>query len=71
MKRTYEGPDLDGTVQYLSEAPYWQNDGETVDVTPEETGEERAENVPIPGKPNIENIDGQTTFDDWGWSTCR
>jgi len=30
-ERAYEGPGLDGSVQYLSEALYWQGDGKTVD----------------------------------------
>jgi hypothetical protein len=46
-ERTYEGDSLDGTVQYLGEAPYWQRDGKTVDVVDdEETGEVRTEGVP-------------------------
>lgn len=30
--RSYEGPSIDGSGQYLSEAPYWQGTGETVGV---------------------------------------
>lgn len=45
--------------------PYW-NDGETVDVIDDEVdaeGEERTENVPMPGeRPDTE---GQSTFEDW------
>jgi hypothetical protein len=64
--RSYEGPALDGTVQYLGEAPYHQGDGETVDVVDDEpTGEETTTNVPdlTPDRPDI---DGQSTWDDWG-----
>lgn len=75
MTRRYSGPALDGTVQYLNEAPYWANDGETVDATdPEPPGEERTENVPVPdgGRRDrdgpVDDVDGQTTWDDWGWS---
>jgi hypothetical protein len=71
--RSYEGPPLDGSVQYLAEAPYWRSDGgETVDVVDdEETGEVSAENVPQPPQTPDErrpDVDGQTTFDDWEWS---
>lgn len=30
--RSYEGPALDGSVQYLSKAPHWQEKGETVEA---------------------------------------
>jgi hypothetical protein len=68
--RSYDGPALDGTVQYISEAPHWQGDGETVDVVDDEpTGEETVEDVPVPDagdrRPDVE---GQTTLEDWGWS---
>jgi hypothetical protein len=47
-ERTWEGDPLDGTVQYLGEAPYWRSDdGETVAVVDdEETGEVRTEDIP-------------------------
>lgn len=66
----YDGPALDGTVQYLSEAPHWQGDGETVDVFDDEpTGEETVEDVPVPdGGDRRPDVEGQTTLDDWGWS---
>ena len=68
--RSYSGPALDGSVQYITEAPAWQGDGETVDATdPEPEGEETTENVPVPDDcPERPDIDGQTTFDDWRWS---
>jgi len=62
---SYEGDPLDGTVQYLGEAPYWQGDGETVAVVDDsETGEARTEGVPDaevrgPDEP------GQATLDDF------
>jgi len=63
--RSYEGPALDGTVQYLGEAPYHQGDGETVDVVDDEpVGEERVENIPdLQERPDVE---GQSTWSDWG-----
>lgn len=67
-QRAYRGPALDATEQYLTEAPYWQGDGETVDVVDDTPlGEETTENVPVPG-PECPDRTGQTTFDDWGWS---
>jgi hypothetical protein len=67
--RSYDGPALDGTFQPISEAPYWQGDGETVDATPADEGEVRAENVPVPdGGAERPDVEGQTTLDDWGWS---
>lgn len=77
QRASYEGPALDGTVQYLSEAPFWRRDGETVDVVDDrvDAGDERAENVPVPGEDDDvqEDVDrpdrdGQTTLDDWGRS---
>lgn len=68
--RSYEGPSIDGTVQYLSEAPHWQGDGETVDVVDETAaGEENVEDVPVPdGSDRRPDVKGQTTLEDWGWS---
>jgi len=64
---SYEGGPLDGTVQYIGEAPHWQGDGETVDVVDDEpTGEETAENVPVPdGGTERPDVDGQSTWGDW------
>lgn len=65
--RSYDGPALDGTVQYIGEAPYWNGDGETVEVVDDsECGEETTENVPVPD--GRRDLEGQTTLDDWGWS---
>ncbi|EMA37905.1 hypothetical protein [Natronobacterium lacisalsi] len=38
---------------------------------PEDVGEERTENVPVPEETDeVErpDVDGQTTLEDWGWS---
>jgi len=69
--REYDGPAVDGTVQYLGEAPYWQGDGETVGVVDDtETGAVTTEGVPEPD-PRPETS-GQTTLDEFvGWSVCR
>ena len=66
-KRPYEGSALDGTVQYISEAPHWQGDGETVDVVDDGTaGEETVEDVPVPDADDRRpDVEGQTTVDDW------
>jgi len=63
--REYDGPAIDAIGQHISDAPYWQGEGETVDiVTDDATGEERVENVPAPtSRPDT---DGQTTLDEWG-----
>jgi len=64
--RSYEGPALDGTVQYLGDAPHWQGDGETVDVVDDTPlGEETTTNVP---DLQVErpDVDGQSTWADWG-----
>lgn len=67
--RSYEGPALDGTVQYISEAPHWQGEGETVDVVDDrELGEETVEGVPVPDGGERPDREGQTTLDEWGWS---
>jgi hypothetical protein len=69
--RSYEGDALDGTVQYIGEAPHWQGDGETVDVVDDEPiGTETTEGVPVLDDPEVEppDAEGQTTFEDWGWS---
>jgi hypothetical protein len=61
-----DGVGIDGTVQHLSEAPHWQDDGETVDVVDDtETGEETTEGVDAARRPDEP---GQSTWDDWGWS---
>lgn len=70
MKRSYTGPALDGEYQHISEAPHWQNDGETVYGTPkEDPGRIKSENVPgssdSPPTPDTSALEGQTTLDDW------
>lgn len=68
--RSYEGPALDATGQHISEAPYWQDDGETVDVVDDRLdadGETRVEDVPVPdGRGRRPDTTGQTTLDEWG-----
>lgn len=69
MGASYEGPALNGSAQYISDAPYWQGDGETVDVVDDTpVGETRTEDVP---ELEVErpDVEGQTTLDDWGVST--
>lgn len=67
---SYEGPALDGTVQTLDEAPYWQDDvdaeADAVEyATPAECpGEATVENVPSPG--DRPDVDGQSTLEDFG-----
>lgn len=75
-KRKYDGDPLDGTVQYLGEAPYWGGDGETVAATDREPeGEVETEGVPMVGddgrdddRGEVERPEqtGQTTLDAWG-----
>jgi len=70
-RQSYDGPALDGSVQYITEAPAWQGDGETVDVVGDRDnhGLETTEKVPVPSdEPERPDIDGQTALDDWGWS---
>jgi hypothetical protein len=67
-RRTYSGPALDGTVQHISEAPHWQDDGETVDVIDEDldsAGEESVENVPVPDGCDRPDTTGQMTLGDY------
>lgn len=66
---SYKGEPLDGTYQPISEAPYWQGEGETVDVVDDtEVGEETVENVPVLDGGERPDVEGQTTWDDWRWS---
>ncbi|WP_232703504.1 hypothetical protein [Halobacterium wangiae] len=66
---SYCGPALDGTVQYITESPFWGGDGETVDVVDDEPiGEDVTENVPSPDDDRRPNREGQTTLEDYGWS---
>ena len=70
-RRSYDGEPLDHSWQYFHERPAADKDtGETVYATdPSPAGEETAENVPVPdgGEPPTD-AEGQTTFDEWGWS---
>ena len=67
--RPYDGDPVDGTVQYITEAPHWQDDGETVDVVDDRLdadGETRVEDVPDPdGRERRPDTTGQTKLDDW------
>ncbi|MFB6297272.1 MAG: hypothetical protein ABEH56_01995 [Salinirussus sp.] len=70
---SYEGPALDGTVQHLSEAPYWQGEGETIAASDDdqENGDISAENVPTPpadADDRRPDVKGQSTLEDWRWS---
>ncbi len=72
--RSYEGAPLDGTVQYITERPELEKQAEDVvyATDPEDIGEERTEGVPeIGDDQDVERpaVDGQTSFEDWGWST--
>ncbi len=75
-RRSYDGPALDGTVQYITERPAALGDddsGETVEATPDPDGEVTTENVPDfgPGPespattPDRPAATGQTTWGDW------
>lgn len=72
--RSYEGPSIDVGWQYFHERPAATNlDEEAEDVVyataPEDSGEERAENVPIPKRQERPDVDGQSTIGDWSrWS---
>ena len=64
--RSSEGPALDGSVQYLGDAPHWQGDGETVDVVDDApTGAERTSNV-SDLRSDRPDVDGQSMWEDWG-----
>lgn len=70
--RSYDGDPVDATVQYIGEAPHWDDDrdvldGEVVDATGEPEGELRAEGVPDVGSVQEPDEPGQSTLDDWGW----
>lgn len=67
----YDGDPLDGTVQWISERPaaLGDDDGETVDTTPEDDGEVSVEGVNEVLNDDRPDTTGQTRLDDWGWST--
>jgi hypothetical protein len=66
----YDGLALDGTAQYLAEAPALQvdEDGETIGATPAPDSEVVTENVPVPEAPRDEADapTGQATLADFG-----
>jgi len=69
MGASYDGPALDGTYTHLSEV-YSDPNGETVDVVDDTpAGEARVEGVSVPDD-SVErpDVDGQSTWGDWGWS---
>lgn len=70
-RRKYDGPALDGTFQHISERPaaLGDDDGETVDATPEDDGEVSVEGVHEVVDDDRPDTTGQTRLDDWGWST--
>lgn len=72
--RTYDGEPLDGTVQYLGEAPYWQggDEDDVVYATPaEEPGSETTENVPVPSEGSEELPHGSESAVDRGVTSER
>lgn len=73
VERTYDGPDsgIDLSGQHITESPVWGGDGETVDVTPDDSGE-----VTTVGEPDLDAdqddvvdetpaVEGQSTWADW------
>lgn len=72
-RREARGGAIDATVQYINERPELDEQAEKVEYAtdPEDVGEERTEGVPeISTDQEVErpDVDGQTSFDDWGWS---
>ncbi|WP_265112303.1 hypothetical protein [Halosolutus halophilus] len=72
-RREFHGGAIDGTYQAITERPELEDQAEKVEYAtdPEDAGEERTENVPIPDDlDTVErpDVDGQSTFSDWGWS---
>ena len=72
-RRSHSGGAIDGTVQYIAERPELDDEAEDVvyATNPEDVGEERAENVPVPEPDESKEIDrpdteGQTTISDRG-----
>jgi hypothetical protein len=68
-QRSYDGPPLDATYQYITERPSLDEQAEeTLYATdPEPVGEERTENVPTPeSDPDRPDVEGQSTWADWG-----
>ncbi|MDJ1430448.1 hypothetical protein [Halostagnicola sp. A-GB9-2] len=72
-RRSYSGTSIDATYQAITERPELDKQAESVEYAtdPEPVGEERTEGVPeIGDDQDIDrpNVDGQTSFEDWGWS---
>jgi hypothetical protein len=58
----WDGGAIDGRDQYLGDAPYWNGDGETVDVTDSDEGQVTTENVPGPSEePAADSTDESET----------
>jgi len=58
----WDGGAIDGRDQYISDAPYWNGDGETIDATDNSEGQVTAENVPGPGEElGADHADGAET----------
>lgn len=81
VNRSYDGPAIDSTWQYITERPALDDDSETENTDaaetiyatePEPAGEASVENVPVPGSnaseepPEPPSTPGQTTLTDWG-----
>lgn len=69
--RSVEGLDIDGTYQHLSEVYGGDPEGETVTVVDDQpAGDLTTEGVPHTDSGDVErpDVDGQSTFADWGWS---
>lgn len=69
--RSYSGPAIDATYQYITERPELEEQAErTVYATdPDQAGEDRTENIPRIDNPEpVErpDVDGQSTWADWG-----
>lgn len=73
-RRSYSGSSIDASYQHISERPALDEEAEDVvyATEPEDAGEERTENVPVPDSEPEEierpDADGQTTLSDWGGS---
>ncbi|MXV62056.1 hypothetical protein GS429_08280 [Natronorubrum sp. JWXQ-INN-674] len=72
-RREARGGSIDASIQYITERPELDEQADRVEYAtePEDVGEERTENVPVPEEPETverPDVDGQTTLEDWGWS---
>lgn len=72
--RSYSGPALDASYQYITERPELEEEAEDVvyATDPEPIGEERTEGRPDFSEDSVidrPDVDGQTSFEDWGWSS--